>query len=364
MIRFTPPVRFVAAVLTIWIGLRVIFWTPADLPQILLETPNPFLPGLPALDLPDTFGTDTFGPGKPNDVLRTLEPHNAAAPGPPYMRPAPIDPTRAFAAPFRPQDESCGATCTRLLLTAHIPPLGQAMLMRFARRQSHIPPRTPFASPAPSPRFSLSAWAQWRSGDGIGSLASDGELGGSQAGVRARYRLLRGAGAEAALAARLSRPIERDNGAEAAIGIAVRPSERIPVELTAERRIGLDDGGRDAWSLGIAGGVNRRSMPLGFELDGYVQAGVVGARRRDLYGDAAIVVSQPIPLSERSTLSLGGGIWAGAQPGASRVDIGPEASLRLPAGDGGVRLSLSWRQRVAGSAAPGSGPVLTLGTDF
>jgi hypothetical protein len=359
MIRFTPPVRFVAAVLTIWIGLRVILWTPADVPQLLLETPNPFLPGLPALDL-----TDAYGPGEPNDTAPALEPQRTAALNQPFMQPAPIDPMRAFAVPLPPQNESCGARCTRMLLAAHMPPLSQAMLMRFARRQSRIPPRTPFADSAPSPRFSLSAWVQWRSGDGIDALADDGELGGSQAGVRARYRLLSGGGAEAALAARLSRPLGQDSGAEAAIGIALRPSEGIPVELTAERRIGLNDGGRDAWSLSVAGGVYRRPLPLGLELDGYAQAGVVGVRRRDFHADAALVVSQPVPLSERSTLSLGGGIWAGAQPGVSRVDIGPEASVRLPAGDGGVRLSLSWRQRIAGSAAPGSGPVLTLGTDF
>lgn len=359
MIRFTPPVRFVASVLTLWIGLRIMFWTPADIPQRLLQSPNPFLPGLPALPAFDT--------GRPHEAGGAREPRRAIAPGAPYAQPPTLYPKQVFAVARQPRGERCGARCTRMLLAANIPPLSQAMLMRFARRRSGIPPGNrpaTQANPALSPAFSLSAWAQWRSGDGIDALADDGELGGSQAGIAARYRVWRSAGAEAALAARLSRPIDRGNGAEAAIGIALRPAERIPVELIAERRIGLDDGGRDAWSLGIAGGVYRRPLPLGFELDGYAQAGIVGARRRDLYGDAALVVSRPVPLSERSMLSLGGGIWAGAQPGASRVDIGPEASVRLPAGDGGIRLSLSWRERVAGSAAPGSGPVLTLGADF
>lgn len=367
MIKFTPPVRFIVTILTLWIGLRVLFWTPANVPQLLLQSPNPFLPGLPTLPLSGASSlgeTDTAHPAR--EAL-----HTAAQTGP-YQRLASIDPERAFTALPQPQRGSCGARCTRMLLAAHMPPLSQPMLMRFARRRSHIPahgPSTPFTSPASAPRFSVSAWAHWRSGDGVSALADDGELGGSQAGIRARYRIMRSAGIEAAFAARLSRPIEQDNGAEAAIGIAIRPSERVPIELVAERRIGLDDGGRDAWSLGIAGGLYRHPLPFGFELDGYAQAGIVGARRRDLYGDAALTVSQPIPLSatslsERSTLSLGGGVWAGAQQGASRVDIGPEASIRLPVGDGGVRLSVSWRQRIAGSAAPGSGPVLTLGTDF
>ncbi|WP_299328941.1 hypothetical protein [Parasphingopyxis sp.] len=213
-------------------------------------------------------------------------------------------------------------------------------------------------------RFSLSAWVQWRSGDGFGALSGDGELGGSQMGLRARYRLLRLAGLDMAATARLSRPIERGEGGEAAIGFSLRPTEDIPVALIAERRIALDAGGRNAWSLGMVGGVSRAPLPFGFELDGYAQAGVVGANSRDLYGDAALVVSHPIAIDDRRTLSLGAGIWAGAQPGVSRVDIGPEASIRLPMGDGGARLSLGWRQRVAGSAAPDSGPAITLGADF
>ena len=205
---------------------------------------------------------------------------------------------------------------------------------------------------------------QWRSGDGVDALASDGELGGSQAGVRGRYRVMRVAGVEAALSARVSHPLERADGGEAAVGISVRPENRLPIELIAERRIALDDGGRNAWSLTLAGGVYRRPLPLGFELDGYAQAGIVGANSRDIFGDAAIVISQPMPLHDRTTVSLGAGIWGGAQPGVSRVDVGPEASIRLPIGGGGMRLSAGWRQRIAGTAAPGSGPVVTLGADF
>lgn len=232
-----------------------------------------------------------------------------------------------------------------------------------ARRRSRLPPVSLPENRRPPP-FSLSAWAQWRSGDGINALTNEGELGGSQAGIRARYRIARTGLADIAIAARLSRPIERGTGAEAAIGVSVQPIEGVPVELMADRRIALDTGSRNAWSLGIAGGLYRRPLPMGLELDGYAQAGIVGANSRDLYADGAVTVSRPVPLGERSVVSLGGGIWAGAQPGISRVDIGPEASLRMPVGDGGVRLSFSWRERVAGSAAPGSGPVVTLGADF
>ncbi|QLC25769.1 hypothetical protein HFP57_12580 [Parasphingopyxis algicola] len=357
MIRLSPPVRFIATIVTLWVGLRIVFWAPAEIPPLLLEQPGPFLPGLPALPLSEVAGPPGSADGPRRDA--GIVPVGQIAPETVANR---FRTDRVAAAPPSSPGH-CGARCQRIFLAAHMPPLSQPLLMRFARRASRLPV-TPLADPAASSRFSLAAWVQWRSGDGVDALADDGELGGSQAGVRARYRIVRAAGVEAALAARLSRPIERDTGAEAAIGIAFRPAANVPVELTAERWIALDDGGRDAWALGIAGGIYRRPLPFGLELDGYAQAGIVGARSRDLYGDAALIVSRPVPLTERSTLSLGGGVWAGAQPGLSRVDIGPEAGVRLPVGNGGVRLSLSWRERVAGSARPGSGPVLTLGADF
>lgn len=61
---------------------------------------------------------------------------------------------------------------------------------------------------------------------------------------------------------------------------------------------------------------------------------------------------------------LGGMIASSAQPGVERLDIGPEIRLRLPVGQGGLRLSAEWRARIAGNARPASGPAITLITDF
>ncbi|MCA1748365.1 MAG: hypothetical protein LC634_02115, partial [Sphingomonadales bacterium] len=144
----------------------------------------------------------------------------------------------------------------------------------------------------------------------------------------------------------------------------IRPVERLPVEILAERRIAIEDGGRDAWALGVAGGIDGVGLPLGLELGGWAQAGIVGARSRDLYAEGAIGVRRPVIDAGRATLSVGAASWAAAQPGAARLDIGPEASLSFPVGDGAMRLGVSWRQRIAGNATPGSGPAITLGTDF
>ena len=218
-------------------------------------------------------------------------------------------------------------------------------------------PATPTRS-TPVRRFSLSAWALIRA-DVSPGLATAGQLGGSQAGVRARFDL----GKSVGLAARLSGPIGSSRGKEAAVALDVRPFAALPVTLTVERRIALDRGGRDAFALGMFGGVDREVAP-GLRVDGYGQAGVVGIRSRDLYLDGAVRVERDLHSSARWRLGAGMGAWGGAQPGASRLDVGPQLVLHAPVGTLNVRASAEWRQRVAGDARPGSGPVVSLGADF
>ena len=59
--------------------------------------------------------------------------------------------------------------------------------------------------------------------------------------------------------------------------------------------------------------------------------------------------------------SAGFGVWGGYQPGLYRVDAGPRISMRVR---DNISVHLDWRQRLAGDAAPGSGPALTLAADF
>jgi hypothetical protein len=208
-------------------------------------------------------------------------------------------------------------------------------------------------------RFSLSAWALVRSAS-ASTLATGGQLGGSQAGMRARVRLDRGLHA----AARLSTPLSGAQGAEAAIGVDWRPAPTLPITLTVERRIGLDRGGRDAFAAGAFGGFDQVPLPAGFKLDGYGQAGVVGLKRRDMYVDGAVRAERRIAALGPASIAVGAGVWGGAQPGASRLDLGPQIVVRVPVAHGGLRLGAEWRQRVAGNARPGSSPALSLGADF
>jgi hypothetical protein len=211
-------------------------------------------------------------------------------------------------------------------------------------------------SPAASQRsrFNLSAWLLAR-GDVAPGLAAAGQLGGSQAGVRARLALTQ----HLHLAARLSGPLQTGLGKETAIAIDVRPIASAPITFTVERRIALDRGGRDAFGIGAFGGFDRELAPQ-LRLDGYAQAGLVGLKRRDAYVDGALRAEREVLHRSGLRVGFGVGTWGGAQPGAARLDVGPQLVARIS----GFRLGAEWRQRVAGDARPGSGPVVSLGADF
>lgn len=214
--------------------------------------------------------------------------------------------------------------------------------------------------PATRSRWSGSAWAFVRSA-GMSSLAGGGQLGGSQAGARIAYRV--DDAGRLALAARAYLPTGHPRGSEAAVGIDLRPLPAIPFRLSVERRIALGRDGRDAWSAYAAGGFFR-GLRGSLELDGYGQAGVVGARSRDLFADGAVRLARRVALGGGVDLLAGAGAWGAAQPGATRLDLGPHAALRIPTAGASIAVAVDWRRRVAGHARPGSGPTLTIATDF
>jgi hypothetical protein len=207
-------------------------------------------------------------------------------------------------------------------------------------------------------RWSLSAWSFVRSGDSR-ALAAGGLLGGSQAGARFVYRLDRDSARPLAVSFRLSAPLRNARAAEAALGLDWQPDRRLAVHFLAERRQALGRDGRSAFSVTVHGGVS--DAPLGrFRIESYAQAGLVGTRSRDPFGDGSLRISLPVDEKVR----LGAGAWAAAQPGLARFDLGPQATLRLPVAGRALTLAADWRLRVAGNARPGSGATLTMSTDY
>ena len=229
---------------------------------------------------------------------------------------------------------------------------------------SGVPPAPPgvaqlfpsLPSPPAGPgRWSGSAWLFVRD-SGDPALAPGGELGGGQAGARLTYRLF-GRRAPLALSGRLYVPLNQPEGAEAAFGLDWRPLPRVPINILAERRQAIGRDGRSDFALTLYGGGERRLGPVRVEAWG--QAGAVGIDDPDLFADGLVRATARL-----GPLDVGGGLWGGAQPGVSRLDAGPHVSARIPIRGVPVRVMGEWRFRVAGDAAPGSGPALTVASGF
>lgn len=183
-------------------------------------------------------------------------------------------------------------------------------------------------------------------------------LGGSQAGARVTYRVAGGSARPLGASFRIYAPLDNNRGAEASAGLDWKPLAALPVHLLAERRQKLGREGRSAFSATAYGGVSdEKAGPL--QIDAYGQAGMVGLNSRDLFVDGSLKVGLPLGRGK-----IGAGMWGAAQPNVSRVDIGPQASLRLPIGDAAVTIAVDWRLRVVGNARPKDGLSLTLSTDF
>jgi hypothetical protein len=216
----------------------------------------------------------------------------------------------------------------------------------------------PLVQPPKLDRLQLSSWAMLRSQRsgiaGSPSLSSGGSLGASQAGARLIYNVT----PQLAAFVRTSSDVGR-RGGEAAAGVRVQPLRSLPLWLSAERRqrIGRFGGGRNAFALFLEGGLYDRPMPFDLLLNAYLQAGVVSMHRRDKFIDGGLTLTRPV----YRNFSAGIGVWGGAQPGLSRVDVGPRVTLRVR---NNVKVHFDWRQRVAGNALPGSGPAVTLAGDL
>lgn len=243
-------------------------------------------------------------------------------------------------------------------------PIPVSLAQTRASAVANTPVPREFARPIPTPpglaptppidrpgRWSGSAWAIARDGDGGGGALLSPLLGGSQAGVRIAYRL--DDADRFALFARAAAPF-RHGPAELAAGAQWRPG-RVPVTFYAEARAMR---GRVAPAAGVFGG-GAIALPADFRLEGYGQVGVIRRDGVSGFGDGQVRLVRPF-----GRVEVGAGAWGAAQRGASRLDVGPSLALPIAATPVSLRVTLDWRHRIVGNARPASGPVLSLGADF
>jgi hypothetical protein len=331
------PLRFLVLVVVGWVGARVaLLWPRTGSLPAAIEALVPLAHArrpIPVVARPASAAV-------PGAVVRLpVAPVRS-------VRTAPHVPTRRTADPERIQMALLG------LLQ-----YGSAQFPRAPVASLPVAAQPVALAPLPS-RWSASAWLVARPGTGLGAAPGGSQIGGGQAGLRVSYLLV--PEQRIAAFARVAAPLA-GKGAEGAIGLEWQPG-RAPVRLVAEQRFGLD-GTRGGTGLGIVAGIDA-PVPADFRLEAYGQTGMIRRARIEPYADGAARATRVVAEGGGLRLSLGAGAWGAAQREAQRLDLGPSATLGLPLGGRNVRLALDWRQRVAGDARPGSGPALTIASDF
>jgi hypothetical protein len=212
----------------------------------------------------------------------------------------------------------------------------------------------------------------WRQGSDAAPI-SQGRVpiyGASQAGGVLQYRVAPQSRHDPRLYLRAYRALVTVGESELAVGGSVRPLARVPVRVAAEARYTDAVLGSEVRPAAYA--VTEFApvrLPYDTRLEAYAQAGWVGGQASTAFADGQVSLVREFGGVRRATndavrLLFGAGAWGGAQEGAERLDIGPTVRADFRLGRVPARISVDWRQRVAGDASPGSGVAATLSTGF
>ena len=372
--RRGSPLAMLAVIMAAWIGGRALTW----------ENPFAFDPG-------DLIATETlFAENERTHSRQTtanlgeidVDPfYQAAAPSLQTERMiragvslATLD-AHGFSSEDRAAETAFGHQLLWLrALGTKLPPEGAPVhALQTPRRIEGVTPISPPVEEPVSPdRWSVDAWAFWRQGSN-GAPISQGRVpvyGASQAGAKLEYRAAPSSRNDPRLYLRAYRALVSGGETEVAAGASARPFGAVPVRIAAELRATENRFGTELRPAIVAvSELPAHGLPAGFRLEAYGGAGYVGGDDATLFADGQMSVTRELaqfegPAESRARLSLGAGAWGGAQEDASRVDVGPTMRVDLRIGEVPARISVDWRERVGGDAAPDSGIAATLSTRF
>lgn len=241
-----------------------------------------------------------------------------------------------------------------------------AMLRPAAPYPAGVVPVVPASSPPRlASRWSADGWLLLRDDSAPALLAAKPSYGRSQAGAVLRYNL-------APDSAHLPQAYVRATGAlagrreqEVAAGLSARLGRSVPLRVAGELRVS-ETGGKSELRPAVYAVTELPSfkLPLGFSGEAYLQGGYVGGSYATAFVDGQTRLERQVMRTGAGELSFGAGAWGGAQRGASRLDLGPTAALSFRLGAARGRIAADYRFRVAGGAAPASGPALTVSAGF
>ena len=365
-----------------WVGLRAVWWDdPIETPAAAFESPlrepagyayapqsaaNPYLmAAAPAAAMAAYYGPEALGAPLPLRIVRILHPSRQPAYGPAY---AP-----GYAGPYAyAREPDLG-----LPAFPSLPP--GAARAQPALAAAQVAGSAPFlaapraAKPSAAPgRWSLDSWAFYRQGSEAASV-SQGRVpiyGASQAGAVVQYRLSRSSRHDPRLYLRAYQANVPGGESELAFGASLRPLARVPLRLAGEARYTTNPFGSEIRPAAYAvTEFDPLPLPLGSRLEAYGQAGWVGGAGSTAFADGQAIITRAMPVVGRLSrdalqMSFGAGVWGGAQRDAQRLDIGPTLRFDVKVGRVPTRVSVDYRQRVAGDAAPASGAAATISAGF
>jgi hypothetical protein len=341
------PLLLLGALLVGWTVVRAMVW----------ETPI-------AQESIARGGAETESPSLPNPV-----PRSALAMASPdvWGNPGPAD----VLAPILPPQMIADAELAELDAIASEPPLAalQAPELRNSAAAPQVvltpAPAIAWAPSEPGSRWSADAWLLMRRDATTPFLSGRTSYGRSQAGAVLRYDLARTSPHRPQAYLRASAALAGEREEEVAVGVSVRPVRALPLRFALEGRVGETDRGRRVRPAAYA--VTELSplrLPLGLRAEAYAQGGYVGGAFATPFVDGQAHVGRSLLSVAGVEVSAEAGVWGGAQREASRLDVGPSATVSFDLGRVRGRIAADYRFRVAGNAQPASGPALTVSAGF
>ncbi len=337
------PLLLIAFVVLGWLSLRAMLWQS---PFAVARVPTEAFAPLRAT------AAGNEGTGPPPAAAHAFKP---IAP----ERGGSVLAARATALGAAPAD----AEFSRPPLASERPQRADDALLSFAMGVAPVPPV------ASVPRISVLRW----SGDAwlfvrpeaTSPAAGVPGYGRSQAGAVLRYRLAHGRTHAPQAYLRAAAALSGAREQVLAAGLSLRPVQAVPMRIAAEAGLTNTSGAADLRPA-VYAVTELAPIPLPGAMRGeaYVQAGYVGGPYATAFVDGQARIDRAIAPAGAIEVRGGGGVWFGAQEGATRFDFGPTLAVTFPLVEARGRLSADYRFRLAGDAAPASGPALTLSAGF
>ena len=366
------PLIMLAALIAVWTGARVMLWeAPIDFSRGFQDLAGPVLAAreIPTADrITPPVSNTTASDSAPDHTttLPMLPDYQDWSPeaSPNDHLPPPLWGERSASELGLAPATAAGHQLIWMAAMAHLP-----VPKEIADRAKAVSPAIPQALGANDrlDRWSLDSWVLWREGSN-GALVSAGRLptyGASQVGAVLRYRLDPRSERNPNAYMRVYRALIDNGESEVALGASVRPLADVPLRAHAELRATRFSNDTELRpSAFVTTELPPMSLPLGTRAELYAQGGYVAGDESTAFVDAQLHLLRDVKQFDLGRLSVGAASWGGAQSGAERVDVGPSARLDLTLGEIPARISLDYRERVAGDAEPASGVAVILSTRF